>query len=128
MVRLVLSVVAQLIANAVALIVAAALLEEFELSPSGFLMAVVIFTVAEFLLLPLFRQMAFNKARALSGSTALIASFGALVVTTALSDSVEIDKISTWIIATLIVWGASLITTLLLPVFVFKQLRDQRQG
>ena len=91
---------------------------------SGFVTAVVIFTVAEVLLLPFFRQMAIQRAHALAGSTALVASLGALIITTVLSDSLQIDGLSTWVVATLIVWGASLVTTLLLPVFVFKSLRD----
>jgi hypothetical protein len=125
MIRFVLSAIAQLIANAVALLVADAVLDDMKLTADGFLTAVVIFTIAEVLLLPFFRQMALQKAHALAGSTALAASLGALVVATALSDGLQIDGISTWVIATLIVWAASLITTLLLPVLVFKSLRDE---
>ena len=130
MIRFILSAVAQLIANAVALLVANAFLDDMELNASGFFTAVVIFTVVEVLLLPFFRQMAFDRARALAGSTALVAAFGALVVTTVVSDGIEIDGLSTWVVATLIVWAASLITTLLLPLFVFKSLRadDRRRG
>ena len=47
-----------------------------------------------------------------------------MIITTVLSDDLQIDGLSTWVVATLIVWGASLVTTLLLPVFVFKSLRD----
>jgi putative membrane protein len=126
MIRFILSAIAQLIANAVALLVANAFLDDMELNASGFLTAVVIFTVVEVLLLPFFRQMAFDRARALAGSTALVAAFGALVITTVVSDGIEIDGLSTWIVATLIVWAASLITTLLLPLFVFKSLREER--
>jgi uncharacterized membrane protein YvlD (DUF360 family) len=124
MIRFILSTIAQLIANAVALLVANAFLDDMELSASGFITAVVIFTVAEVLLLPFFRQMALQKASALAGSTALASSLGALIVTTILSDGLQIEGLTTWVVATLIVWGASLITTLLLPVLVFKSLRD----
>ena len=128
MIRLALSAIAQLIANAVALLVANYFLDDMSLTASGFLTAVVIFTVAEVLLLPFFRQMAFNKAQALAGSSALVASFGALVITTAIADGLEIDGLSTWVVATLIVWAASLVTTLLLPILVFKRLRDDGRG
>ena len=129
MIRFILSTIAQLIANAVALLVANAFLDDMELTASGFLTAVVIFTVAEVLLLPFFRQMALQKANALAGSTALAASLGALIVTTILSDGLQIEGLTTWVVATLIVWGASLITTLLLPLLVFKSLRDDdRRG
>ena len=127
MIRFVLSAIAQLIANAVALLVADYVLDDMELNASGFLTAVVIFTVAEVLFLPFFRQMAMTKARALAGSTALVAALAALIVTDFVSDGLEIDGLSTWVVATLIVWAASLVTTLLLPVFVFKSLRDDRR-
>ena len=124
MIRFALTAIAQLIANAVALLVADLILDDMELGVSGFVTAVVIFTVAEVLLLPFFRQMSIQRASALAGSTALVASLGALIVTTVLSDSLQIDGLSTWVVATILVWGASLVTTLLLPVFVFKSLRD----
>jgi putative membrane protein len=127
MVRVVLSVLAQLLANAIALLVANAVLDDFDLNASAFLLAVVIFTVAEMLLLPFFRQMALQKAQTLAGSTALVSSLGALIVTAVLSEGLEIEGIGTWAVATLIVWAASLVTTLLLPVFVFKRLRDDRR-
>ncbi len=128
MIRFVLTAIAQLIANAVALLVANYFLDDMELNASGFLTAVVIFTIAEALLLPWLRQMAMTKARALAGSTALAAALAALIVTDFVSDGLEIDGLSTWVVATLIVWGASLVTTLLLPIFVFKSLREERQG
>jgi putative membrane protein len=128
MIRFLLTAIAQLIANAVALLVANYFLDDMQLDASGFFTAVVIFTIAEVLFLPFFRQMALTKARALAGSTALVAALAALIVTDVISDGLEIDGLSTWIVATLIVWAASLITTLLLPVFVFKSLRDERQG
>ena len=128
MIRFVLTAIAQLIANAVALLVANYFLDDMELDASGFLTAVVIFTIAEALLLPWLRQMAMTKARALAGSTALVAALAALIVTDFVSDGLEIDGLSTWVVATIIVWGASLVTTLLLPIFVFKSLREERQG
>ena len=128
MIRFVLSAIAQLIANGVALLVANYFLDDMELNASGFLTAVVIFTVAEVLFLPFFRQMAVTKARSLAGSTALVAALAALIVTELVSDGLDIDGLTTWVVATLIVWGASLVTTLLLPIFVFKSLREERRG
>ena len=127
MIRFVLTAIAQLIANAVALLVANYFLDDMELNASGFVTAVVIFTIAEALFLPWFRQMAMTKARALAGSTALAAALAALIVTDFVSDGLEIDGLSTWVVATIIVWGASLVTTLLLPIFVFKSLREERR-
>ena len=61
MIRFVLTAIAQLIANAVALLVANYFLDDMELNASGFITAVVIFTIAEVLLLPFFRQMAIDQ-------------------------------------------------------------------
>ena len=128
MVRFLLTAIAQLIANAVALLVANYFLDDMTLDASGFVTAVVVFTIAEVLFLPFFRQMALTRARALAGSTALVAALAALIVTDVLSDGLDIDGLSTWVVATLIVWAASLITTLLLPLLVFKSLRDDPQA
>ena len=62
MIRFALTAIAQLVADAVALLVADLLLDDMELGVSGFVTAVVIFTVAEVLLLPFFRQMAIQRA------------------------------------------------------------------
>ena len=96
-----------------------------ELTARGFHTAVVIFTVAEVLLLPFFPEMAYEGERS-RREHRVAASLGALIVTTILSDGLQIEGLTTWVVATLIVWGASLITTLLLPLLVFKSLARRR--
>jgi uncharacterized membrane protein YvlD (DUF360 family) len=125
MVRLLLRIVVQLIANGVALVVAAALLDGMTLEADGFLVAVGVFTLANVLTLPLVQKQAITQSSALMGSTALVASLIALIVTVLVSDGLTIDGLSTWIFATVIVWGASLVATLLLPLLVFKSLREE---
>ena len=126
MVRFALRVFVQLIANAVALVVAASLLDGMTLDADGFLIAVGVFTIANVLTLPLVQKQAITGSSALMGSSALFAAFIALVVTVVVSDGLTIDGLSTWIFATVIVWGASLAATLLLPVLVFKSLREEK--
>jgi uncharacterized membrane protein YvlD (DUF360 family) len=125
MVRFALSILVQLIANALGLIVAANVLEGMSLEADGFLLAVGVFTLVNVVILPLVQKQALTQSSALMGSTALVAAFIALVVTTLVSDGLTIDGLSTWIFATVIVWGASLLATLLLPVLVFKSLREE---
>lgn len=125
MIRLALRILVQLIANGVALVAGAALLDGMSLQTDGFLIAVGVFTLANVLILPLVQKQAITQSSALMGSTALVASLLALIVTTVVSNGLTIDGLSTWILATIIVWGASLVATLLLPVLVFKSLREE---
>jgi putative membrane protein len=128
MVRLLLRIAVQLIANGVALVVAAWLLPDMNIEADGFLIAVGVFTLANVLTLPLVQKQAITQSSALMGSTALVAALVALIVTVLVSDGLTIDGLSTWIFATVIVWGASLVATLLLPVLVFKSLREENKG
>jgi putative membrane protein len=128
MVRLLLRIAVQLIANGVALVVAAGLLDGMDLEADGFLIAVGVFTLANVLTLPLVQKQAITQSSALMGSTALVASLIALIVTVLVSDGLTIEGLSTWIFATVIVWGASLVATLLLPLLVFKSLREENKG
>ena len=70
--------------------------------------ALLVFTVVEVVIQPLIIQMSLKHARALSGSSALLASFVALVITVWLTDGLRIDGATTWLLATVIVWLATL--------------------
>lgn len=125
--RLVLSVALQLVANAVALIVANLLLEDMELSATGFLVSVGIFTLISAIVSPMIRQAAVRRSPAILGSTALIVSLVALVATSLLvGDDLVIDGFTTWLLAAIIVWAGGLLATFLLPFVIFKQLREER--
>ena len=127
MVRLALRVLVQLIANGVGLIIAAAVLDEMNIEADGFLIAVGLFTLVNVVALPLIQKQAITQSSALMGSTALVATLIALIVTVLVSDGLTIDGFTTWILATVIVWGASLIAVFILPLWVFKSLREDNQ-
>lgn len=126
MVRLLLRILVALIANAVGLVVAAAVLDDMSLGSDGFLIAVGVFTLVNVLVLPLVQKQAITQSSALMGSTALVATLISLIVTTIVTDEMTIDGLTTWLLATVIVWGASLVGALLLPLLVFKSLREDR--
>jgi len=128
MVRMALSALVQLIANALGLVVAASVLDDMSLHADGFVIAVLVFTGVQIVALPMVQKSALKGHSALSGSTAVVAAFVALLVTAIFSDGLEIDGLTTWVVATIIVWVAALLAALLLPVLVFKQLREQNQG
>ena len=90
MVRALVSVLVQLIANAIVLVVAASILDGMTLSTSGFLIDLLIFTGHRDRDPTADRPISMRHAGALAGSSALLASFVALVVTAWISDGLQI--------------------------------------
>jgi putative membrane protein len=121
MLRLLISAVLYLAANAIGLLVAAAVLEDMSVSGGAFVIAVVIFTLVSVIAQPLLTQMALKNAGALRGSTALIATLVGLIVTDLVSDGLSISGALTWVLATVIVWAAALLAGLLLPLLIVKR-------
>jgi hypothetical protein len=110
-----------LIGSAIGLIIADVLLDDMSLSASAFILDVVIFTVAFVVLHPLVMKIALTHSSALIGGSALIATLFALIVTDVLSDGLSISGFGTWVLATIIVWVASLLAGVLLPMVLFKK-------
>ena len=128
MIRMIVGFVIQLAANALGLIVAAAVLDKVEITGTAFVVAVVIFTVVYAIAQPFFTQMALSKAPALRGGVALIATLVGLILTSLISDGLSISGALTWIEATVIVWIISLIGVWLLPIiFVKKKVEENRR-
>lgn len=124
--RLVLSVLLQLIANAIGIVVAAAALENMSLDTSGFFVAVGVFTLISIIVSPMIRQAAIRKSPAILGSSALVVSLLALIGTVVLTDGMAISGFSTWVLAAVIVWFAGVLATALLPFVIFKRLRENK--
>ena len=122
MIRLLISFVIQLAANALGLVVAAYVLEDMEVSATGVVVATVIFTVVYAIAQPFLTQMAISKASALRGATALAATLVGLIITNWLTDadSLSIDGAATWLEATVIVWIVSLLGVFILPLIFVK--------
>jgi len=129
-IRLVAHAVVAFIANAIAILVTAWALDDVSLDAVGFVIEVAIFTGVMILIEPLLRKLALIHARVLLGSTALIATLIALVVTVALTDGLRISGAWTWILTTVLVWAIALVARLLLPFVIFKRTlarRDERR-
>ena len=123
MIRLVVRTAVLLAANAVGLIVAAAVLDGVALDVTGFIIALVIFTVAMALLQPfLFSTLRRNQANASAlGGVALLATLASLIVTDLISDGLTISGIGDWIAATVIVWAGALLAAFILPFLGLKK-------
>jgi hypothetical protein len=110
-----------LIANAFGLIVAAWILDDMTLSASGFLLEVAIFTGVVVIIQPFIAKSAMRNSSSLMGASAVLAAFVGLIVTVWLSDGLRITGTTTWLLATMIVWLASLLAGVLLPMLMFKK-------
>ena len=120
MVRMVIQAVVTLVANAIGLLVAAYVLDDFEVNASSFVLTVLIFTAATIILGPLITKIALSNAQFLMGGVALVTTFVGLVIADLLTDGLEIDGVGTWYIATGVIWVASLLAQIALPFILAK--------
>jgi len=127
MVRFLASVALRLLANAVGVLLAAWLLDGFSVTTAGFVWVVIFFTVIEVVLDPLVLKMALQYVPVLRGGVALVTTLVGLIITTIVSDGLVIDGLTAWVVGTLIVWLGGVLAALLLPLFVFKSVREQRK-
>ncbi len=131
MIRLLIRTAIVLIGNAVGLIVAWIVLDDFHINVTGFILSLIIFTVTVALMTP-FLSSVMQRNRSTSaalGGVSLISTFIALVVTDLLSDGLEISGVGTWVAATVIVWLGSLIAVFVLPFLGLKKfLEDRREA
>lgn len=127
MIRMLVGFLIQLGANALGLIVAAIVLDKVTVSATGFVIAVVIFTIVYALAQPFLTQMAVTKAPALRGGVALVATLIGLILTSLISSGLSISGALTWVEATVIVGIIALIGAWLLPIiFVKKKVEERR--
>ncbi len=127
MVRTLIKVALAIAGNAIGLVVAAWLLDDMSLDAAGFIVAVLIFTVAEVVLQPLIRKIAVKNAEALQGGTALVTTFLALLITELVADGLEIEGAVTWLLATLIVWLITMLAGVILVKIFLKDVAEERR-
>jgi hypothetical protein len=121
MVRLVVRTIIFLVSAALGLLVTAGLVDGFDVTPGGFLVAVVLFAVIQSVLAPFIAKVTARNASALLGGVGLLSTFVALWLTTLVGDSLTIEGgPATWLTATVIVWLATAVATLLLPLILVK--------
>ena len=127
MIRLLVRTVIAVAANAVGLIVAAAVLDGFSLNFASFVVAVVIFTIVFAVLQPFLAVQLRRLGNGAIGATALIATLVSLIITDLLSDGLSISGLGTWVAAAVIVWLAALVAAFVLPFLGLKKYLDERR-
>jgi low temperature requirement protein LtrA len=125
-IRLFLSTLSTIIANAVGLLLAATLLDGFRIDPISFVVVLLVFTGVMILTGPLVTKIAVTSMPQIRGSISLVTAFLGLKVTEWLMSGFDMGDLSNWLAATLLVWLGSLVAEILLPIYVFKSLRNNR--
>ena len=128
MVRFLITVAISLVTAALGLLANAWLLEDFHLDASGFVVAVVVFTVAQAILSPFIFNVARQYASALLGGIGLVSTFVALLIASLFPGGIRIDGVVTWILATLIMWIITALGTWLLGLWWLRNRRAERAG
>jgi hypothetical protein len=125
--RFLASVVLHLLANAVGVALAAWLLDGFSVTAAAFVGVVILFTLIEVVLDPLVLKISLQYAPVLRGGVALVSTLVGLIITTLISDGLTINGATAWVVGTLIVWLGGVLAALLLPLFIFKSVREERK-
>lgn len=111
------SALVYVLANAVGLLLASVLLgSSFGFTFFGFIFAAVLLSVVEAVAGPMIQNAANKNVPALRGGIALVITFVGLLITNLIVGGMHIDGLSTWLIATLLVWIGAVIGGLVLPM------------
>ncbi|KIC45196.1 MAG: hypothetical protein AB3N07_01870 [Ruegeria sp.] len=121
------SALALLAGNAIGLLLATLLLTGFAIKPISFIVVVIIFTVVQVVAEPLILKLGEKKAPALKGGIALIVTLVGLLVTDLITTGLTVGGLSNLLGATLLVWLGALIGSIVLPIYVFPELRENKK-
>jgi uncharacterized membrane protein YvlD (DUF360 family) len=126
-IRFLLSVAISILSAALALLVISWVVDGVTMYATGFVIAVIVFTVAQALLGPFIFNLARQYASAVLGGIGLVSTFVALFVATLFPNGLQINGITAWIFATLIAWVITALGTWILGVLIIKRWWDKRQ-
>lgn len=128
MIRLLAQSVLTVLGNATGLLVAAVLVPGFHISSLGFIISVVFFTIAQIILAPFVLKLAIKHAPAFRGGIALVTTFIVLILTVWLTDGLRISSLVGWVVAPMVIWLASVLAGIVLPMVLFKKaLSDNKE-
>lgn len=128
MIRFLIRLAIFVVSSALGLVVTSLILEGFNLHVSGFIVAVVVFTVVQSIITPFVATMARKYASAFLGGVGLVATALALFVAQLFSSGLSIEGASAWVIGTLLVWLISALGTFLLPMWWLREKRASRKA
>ena len=127
MIRFLLSVAISIVSAAVALLVASSLIPGVDVSASGFVVAVLVFTIAQAVLAPFVFNLARTYASAVLGGIGLVSTFLGLFVATLFPDGLTISGVTAWVLSALVVWLITALGTWILGALIIKRWWERRE-
>ena len=122
MIRFLAQITLILLANAAGIIIATIVLPGFTINAVGFITSVVFFTTVELLFERFVAKVALRYVPALRGGIALVTTFVGLLLTNIWTSGLEIQGVSTWLLAPMIIWLTVVIMGTVLPMVLFKDI------
>jgi uncharacterized membrane protein YvlD (DUF360 family) len=107
--------------------VADLLLPDMTLDGKSYFLVAIIFALIQAILSPLIMKTVHRNASAFTGGVGIISTLVALLITSLLLGGLDIDGITTWVLAALIVWLAGAIAAFILPMILVKKAVDERR-
>lgn len=127
MLRFLINVVVQLVLAALALLLAAWVIDSVTLRVGGFFVAVGVFALAQAIFAPFVFNLARQYASAMLGGIGLVSTFLALWVATLFSGGLSINSVAGWIAAPILVWIITALGTWLIgALFVDKWIEKRK--
>jgi Mycobacterial 4 TMS phage holin, superfamily IV len=109
---------------AIGLLVAAWVVPGVSLSVSGFIVAVVVFSIAQAALSVVCLKLPHGYASLLLGGTGLALTVFALILATAVTHGLTVRGMASWVATTLVVWLVTTIGAVSLPELLRRQSAD----
>ena len=128
MVRFLIRVAIFLVTAALGLLIASWVLPDFHIEWGGFLVATLVFAIAQSLLSPFTFRLAHRHAPAVLGGIGLVSTFIALLIASLFPSGIQITGFTTWVLATLVVWAITALGTWLLPLIFLKRRVEARNA
>ena len=126
MIRFLIRLAIFIVSSALGLLVTSWILDGFNIHASGFIVAVLVFTVVQSVITPFVATMARKYASAFLGGVGLLATGLALFIAQLFPGGLEISGVSTWVLGALLVWLVSALATFLLPMWWLREQRNAR--
>lgn len=127
MIRFLINFAINLATAALGLLLASWVVPGVTLSVSGFIVAVLVFTLAQSILSPFIFNMARQYASPILGGIGLVSTFVALFIATLFPGGLAIDGVVAWVLAPLVVWIVTALGVWILGAIFLKKRVAARQ-
>ncbi|MFZ4842557.1 MULTISPECIES: phage holin family protein [Mycetocola] len=127
MIRFLIGTAINLGTAALGLLLAAWIIPGVHITASGFIVAVVVFTVAQAILTPFIFNLARKYATPILGGIGLISTFVALFVATLFPGGLGLADVTAWILAPIVVWVVTALGGwILTAIFLKKRIEESK--